>query len=105
MIRFLTIVALGLGAVPARAEESAQQRLDRCLLAGATNAKHTDLTAAVIAARSFCGAQLRSVRDERTARARRGLRGDAADKAEQRAIRQLNNEVAVTVPRLTGLKP
>lgn len=105
MIRLLALGALALAAVPAQADESAQQRLDRCLVAGATNAKSTQLTAAVIAVRSFCGAQLRRVREERATLARRGLSGDAADKAEQQAIRKLNTEVAVTVARLTGLKP
>ena len=105
MIRMLAIAALGLAAVPALAEESAEQRLDRCLLVGASDAPRMDLVTAVTAARSFCGRQLRLVRSDRVEQARRGLSGNAADEAERLAVRQLNNEVAITVARLTGLKP
>jgi len=105
MIKMLAIAALALAAVPAQAEESAEQRLDRCLLVGATDAPRKDLVTAVTAARSFCGTQLRRVRGERVAQARRGLSGDAADKAEQLAVRRLNNEIAIKVARLTGLNP
>lgn len=105
MIRLLAIAALALAAAPAQARESAEQRLDRCLIAGASGAPRTDLATAIAEVRAFCGAQLRRVRSERVAQARRGLARDAADSAEQQAIRQLNNEVAVTIARLTGLNP
>jgi hypothetical protein len=103
MIRLLAIAALGLVAAPAQAEGSAEKRLDHCLLAGASAAPRTDLVSAITETRSFCGAQLRRVRSQRVAQARRGLSGDAADAAEQQAVRRLNNEVAVKISRLTGL--
>jgi hypothetical protein len=103
MIRLLAIAALGLVAAPAQAEDSAEKRLDHCLLAGASAAPRTDLATAIAETRSFCGAQLGQVRSQRVAQARHGLSGDAADEAEQQAVRQLNNEVAVTIARLTGL--
>jgi hypothetical protein len=101
----LGLATLGLAAAPVKAEGSARQKLDRCLLAGASAAPRTNLATAIREARSFCGAQLRLVRSERIIEARRGLFGAVADTAEQQAIRQLNTEVAVTVSRLTGLNP
>jgi hypothetical protein len=110
MIRLLAPAILGLSTLmlasaPAQAGESAEQRLDRCLLTGASSVSQTNLGGAITEVRAFCGAQLRRVRGERVAEARRGLSGAAADTAEQQAIRQLDTEVAVTVSRLTGLNP
>ncbi len=99
----LGLAVPGLAAVPAQASDSAEQRLERCLLVGASAAPQTNLVTVITAARSYCGAQLRQVRSERVAEAQRGLTGAAADDVERQAVRQLNNEVAATIARLTGL--
>ena len=105
MIKLLATLVLGLAAASAQAGQSAQQRLDRCLLTGASNASRASLANAITEVRSFCGAQLRQVQAKRVAQARRGLSGAAAEPAERQVIRQFNDEVAANIARLTGLKP
>lgn len=113
MIRTLALVlALGLSA-PAiaaiaaiaanEAAELAEQRLRGCLLAGASAAPQPGLEAAIVSTRAFCGTQIRRVRDNRVKAATAGLSGEDRKAAEDRTIRALNNEIAVTIANLTGL--
>lgn len=83
--------------------ELAEQRLRGCLLAGASAAPSSGLEAAVIAVRSFCAPQIKRVREDRVRSATEGLKGDAAKAAEDRAIRALNDEIALAIANFTGL--
>ena len=109
MIRAISLVlALSASAAlaaaqPAPGSDLAQSRLNGCLLAGSSAATGPDLRTAVIEVRAFCGAQIARVRKDRVATARRGLKGDAAREAEDRAVRALNDEIALAVSNFTGL--
>lgn len=107
MIRTLAFVlALGVSAPAIAANEAAElaeSRLRGCLLAGSSAAPQTGLEAAIISVRAFCGTQIRRVRDDRVEAATAGLAGDERKAAEDRTIRALNNEIAVTIANLTGL--
>ena len=103
----LSAVAL---ATPALADDDispdlAESRLRGCLLAGASGTGQTQLQAAVIQARAYCGAQINRVQAQRIAAATEGLKGDAAETAKTRAIRALNDEIAHAVANFSGLTP
>ncbi len=96
-------------AAPAVAEEAisqdlAESRLRGCLLAGSSSTGQSQLEAAVIQVRAYCGAQINRVRDMRVAVATKGLKGNAAEDAKTRAIRALNAEIAQAVANFTGLQ-
>lgn len=80
-----------------------ETRLRGCLLAGASAVTRSDLQGAVIQVRAFCGAQINRVRDLRVAAAMHGLKGEEARAAKDRAIRDLNQEIALAVSNFTGL--
>lgn len=107
MIRTLAFVAALGACAPAIAAnqgaELAESRLRGCLLAGASAAPQTGLEAAIISTRAFCGTQIRRVRENRVKAATAGLSGENREAAEDRTIRALNNEIAVTIANLTGL--
>ena len=109
MTRTLLALALAAGlAWPLAAQEDlppdlAEQRLRGCLLAGASAAPRTGLTEAVVAVRSFCTPQIKRVRNHRVAAATGGLKGEARKSAEDRAIRALNDEIALAISNFTGL--
>lgn len=107
MIRTLAFVAALGACAPAIAAnqgaELAESRLRSCLLAGASAAPQTGLEAAIISTRAFCGTQIRRVRENRVKAATAGLSGENREAAEDRTIRALNNEIAVTIANLTGL--
>ena len=100
------ILALGVAA-PALADDLpadlAESRLRGCLLAGASSTGQTQLEAAVIQVRAYCGAQINRVRDQRVAAAAKGLKGDEAQAAKARAIRALDTEIAQAVANFSGL--
>ena len=94
--------------MPAAAQEDlsperAQERLRGCLLTGSSAAPRTDLHAAILSVRAFCGPQIKRVRDHRVASATQGLQGDAAKAAKDRAIRALNDDIAKAIATFTGL--
>jgi hypothetical protein len=101
------ILALGLAA-PALADDLprdlAESRLRGCLLAGASSTGQTQLEAAVIQVRAYCGAQIRRVQEQRVAAAIEGLRGDEAEAARASAVRALNDEIAQAVANFSGLQ-
>lgn len=104
----LGVVVLALSVAPSTTHASpeaelAEQRLRGCLLAGASAAPRSGLEAAVIAVRSFCAPQIKRVREDRVDTATQGLKGDAAKAAEVRAIRTLNDEIALAIANFTGL--
>jgi hypothetical protein len=104
----LALAALSFAA-PALADDLpsdlAESRLRGCLLAGASGTGQTQLAAAVIQVRAFCGAQINRVQRQRVAAATDGLKGDAAEAARTRAIRALNAEIAQAVANFSGLQP
>lgn len=108
MFRSLSFIAALSIAVPATAADDpvkrAETRLNSCLLTGSSAAPQTTLREAVISVRSFCGTQIKRVQRHRVQLASNGLAGDAKKPAEDRAIRALNNEIAVTIANFTGLK-
>lgn len=83
--------------------DMADKRLRGCLAAGAATAPQTNLAAALQSTRAFCGPQIADLAAFRTREASKGLSGEAAEKAKTRALRELNNEIALTVANLTGL--
>jgi hypothetical protein len=82
----------------------AEERLRGCLSAGSINHPHTELLAAIVAVRALCGVEIKRVRTERVTRARKGLVGRQAERAERQAIRNLNDEIAVAIANFTGLR-
>ncbi len=60
----------------------AESRLRGCLLAGASGTGQTQLEAALIQVRAYCGAQINRVRDQRVAAATAGLAGNDAETAK-----------------------
>jgi hypothetical protein len=103
-------IALGVLALAApvvaddpMAIDQAESRLRACLMAGSSSTGQNQLEAAVIQARAYCGAQINRVRGLRVAAATRGLEGNEAEAAKDRAIRQLNSEIAQAVANFTGL--
>ena len=100
------ILALSLAA-PAVADDLpadlAESRLRGCLLAGSSSTGQNQLEAAVIQTRAYCGAQINRVRDMRVAAATKGLEGNDAETAKDRAIRALNAEIAQAVANFSGL--
>lgn len=95
-------------AMPVAAQEDlspehAQERLRGCLLTGSSAAPRTDLRAAILSVRAFCGPQINRVRDHRVAVATQGLQGEAAKTAKERTIRALNDEIAKAIANFTGL--
>ena len=108
-IHLLAFVALALAA-PASAEDDispdlAESRLRGCLLAGASGTGQSQLEAAVIQTRAYCGAQINRVQRQRVAAATAGLKGNEAEAAKTRAIRALNAEIAQAVANFSGLTP
>lgn len=104
----LSLALVAMLATPAAAQEDltpehAEQRLRGCLLTGASAAPRSDLRSAIIAVRAFCAPQIKRVRHDRVAEATRGIKGDAAKPAEDRAIRRLNSEIALAISNFTGL--
>ena len=109
MKRLAVLAALALAA-PALADDSladdlAESRLRGCLLAGASGTGQTQLEAAVIQVRAFCGAQINRVQRQRVAVATRGLSGNEAEAAKTKAIAALNGEIAQAVANFSGLTP
>ena len=110
MIRNLALAGMAfaltapLTAQPGSTDETlAESRLRGCLLAGASAAPTSGLTAAVVSVRSFCTPQIDRVRGYRVAAATEGLSGDTAREAEDRAVRALNDEIARAIANFTGL--
>ena len=107
-MRLLLALAALAFAAPALADDLpadlAESRLRGCLLAGASGTGQTQLEAAVIQTRAYCGAQINRVRDIRVAAATKGLEGNDAEAAKTRAIRELNAEIAQAVGNFTGLQ-
>ena len=105
IIAALTALAL---ATPSLADDLpadlAESRLRGCLLAGASGTGQTQLEAAVIQVRAYCGAQIRRVQDQRVKAAAQGLSGNEAEVAKTRAIRALNTEIAQAVANFSGLQ-
>ena len=104
----LALLALA-PAMPASAQEAlspaqAETRLRGCLQSGSAGAPRAGLRAAVVAVRALCKPQIDRVADDRVATATTGLTGDDAEQAKQRAIRQLNDEIALAIANFTGLK-
>ena len=108
LTRVLTLTALTF-ASPALADDVppdlAESRLRGCLLAGSSGTGQTQLEAAVIQVRAYCGAQIRRVQDQRVKAASQGLSGNEAEAARTRAIRALNIEIAQAVANFSGLQP
>ena len=95
--------------VPATAQETlspeqAEARLRGCLQAGAAGAPRTGLREAVVAVRTLCPPQIRWVRVNRVAAATQGLTEEDAARAEKRATRELNDEIALAIANFTGLR-
>ena len=95
-------------ATPAMAQEDlspahAEKRLRACLVAGSSAAPRSGLSAAIPSVRAFCTPQINRVRDDRVADATAGLTGPAARRAENGAVRALNNEIAYAIANFTGL--
>ena len=63
----------------------------------------SQLEAAVIQTRAYCGAQINRVQRQRVAAATNGLKGNEAEAAKTRAIRALNAEIAQAVANFSGL--
>ena len=103
----LALAALSLAA-PALADDLpadlAESRLRGCLMVGSSSTGQTQLEAAVIQVRAYCGAQINRVRDLRVAAATEGLKGNDAEVAKDRAIRALNAEIAQAVANFSGLQ-
>jgi hypothetical protein len=95
-------------AAPALADDLpadlAESRLRGCLLAGSSGTGQTQLEAAVIQVRAYCGAQIRRVQDQRVEAATQGLSGNEAEAAKTRATRALNAEIAQAVANFSGLQ-
>ena len=111
MTRFalMSLTALALTA-PVLANDDispdlAESRLRGCLLAGASGTGQSQLEAAVIQTRAYCGAQINRVQRQRVAAATAGLKGNDAEAAKTRAIRALNAEIAQAVANFSGLTP
>ena len=99
------LLALAL-TVPATAQEvltpeQAETRLRGCLQAGAAGAPRTGLRDAVVATRALCAPQIKRVR---AAAATQGLTDEAAERAEQQATLELNDEIALAIANFTGLR-
>ena len=92
-------------ALAASPEADAERTLRGCLTAGSSGAPRTSLEHAIIAIRALCGPQIGDLREIRVRRATAELEGQAAEDAEKRTIRQLNDEIAYAVANLTGLHP
>ena len=108
MKRLALSVMLLIAPAPALAdvaqdEALAESRLRGCLLAGSSAAPTTGLREAIVAVRSFCHPQIKRLREFRVATATQGLSGRAAEEAEDRAIRSLNDEIAHAIANFTGL--
>ena len=107
MKRLLPLFAALALTAPALADDIpadlAESRLRGCLLAGASGTGQTQLEAAVIQVRAYCGAQINRVQRYRVAAATEGLSGNEAEAAKTRAIRALNEEIALAVANFTGL--
>jgi hypothetical protein len=102
------IAALGAATPAAAADDAAElaeSRLHGCLLAGSSAAPQTGLREAVVSVRSFCAPQIKRVRGYRVKVATSGLSGDPKKAAEDRAIRALNDEIALAIANFTGLTP
>ncbi|MGN6500862.1 MAG: hypothetical protein ACTHKM_12035 [Tsuneonella sp.] len=102
------LIALAALAAPALAQgdaasDLAESRLRGCLLAGSSAAPRTGLREAVVAVRAYCKPQIDRVHALRVAASAAGLTGKAADLAEQRTDRALNDEIARAVANFTGL--
>lgn len=106
MIRSIVLMVLVNFAVPASAADDpvqlAESRLNGCLLAGSSAAPQDGLREAVIAVRAFCGTQIKRVQHHRIKAATHDLSGPAKTAAEDRAIRALNDEIALIIANHTG---
>jgi hypothetical protein len=107
MKRTLAILAALALAAPALADDVppdlAESRLRGCLLVGSASTGQTQLEAAVIQVRAYCGVQIRRVQEQRVKAAAEGLSGNDAETAKTRAIRALNTEIAQAVANFSGL--
>ncbi len=105
LFHLLACAALPSGALAqdAGGHDTAEKRLRGCLAAGATSAPKTSLASAVQSVRAFCGPQIADMSELRVAEATQGLTGEASEEARKRAIRALNNEIALAVANFTGL--
>jgi hypothetical protein len=94
-------------AAPARADDVppdlAESRLRGCLMVGSSSTGQTQLEAAVIQVRAYCGAQINRVQRHRVKAATHGLSGNEAEAAKTHAIRALNAEIAQAVANFSGL--
>ena len=98
-----SLLAAPLSAQPAGTDyDLAESRLRGCLLAGASAAP-SELRAAIVSVRSFCTPQISRVQGYRVTAATKGLAGQAAREAEARAVRALNDEIALAIANFTGL--
>ena len=107
-ISLLPAVMLALLGVPAHAYEDlppaeAEKKLRICLVTGSSAAPDTGLREAVLSVRAYCAPQIKRVRAHRVEAATAGLEGKAAEAAEDRAIRALNDEIALAISNFTGL--
>ena len=96
-------------ATPATAQQAlppqqAEARLRGCLQAGAAGAPWTGLREALVAVRTLCTPQIERVRANRVAAATQGLTEEDAARAEKRATRELNDEIALAIANFTGLR-
>lgn len=104
-------LAVALGPVAASANEpltfdQAIRRLRACASAGATNAPHADLRAAVIAVRSLCRPQIDRVYaklDARIAAQNRGASDDYLAELRAKAHRAIDDELVALIATQTGL--
>ena len=105
---FLPIALAALAAAPVAADadispDLAESRLNGCLLAGSSAAPRTGLRDAVVSLRALCAPQIKRVAANRVDLATAGLSGSARKEAENRAIRKLNDEIALVIAKYTGL--
>ena len=111
----LAALALAPVASPAQESPNPESRLGACLAAGAGGAPRGSLESAVVALRSLCYAQIKRVLNARlrVVDARFGppdaklppSRAFARAEAREAETRRFNNEIAVTISNLTGLRP
>ncbi len=105
----LILAVAGTLAAPSAARPAdyaqAEKRLRSCLVAGSVNAPHASLAQAVPAVRALCAREIKTMRELRVTAATAGLDPRAAEQAEARAVRKLNEEIALAIANFTGLRP
>jgi hypothetical protein len=105
-VRRCIVAVLLVGATPAFAgddTDAATRRLQACVSSGAAGAPRTSIGAAVVAVRTLCAPQIRTLRDIRVRNATSGLSGAEAADVARSTERALNDEIAAAVSRFTGL--